>query len=478
MSDLADCSAQHVNGLLRRREVSAQEVLDVAICRIEAVDGPINALPIRDFERARAAAAAFDARPPEERAQCALQGLPVVIKDQHDVLGLPTTQGFAPFAEARATRDDVLTRRLRARGAIILAKSNVPELAFGGGCTNPVFGPTRNPWDLSRTAGGSSGGSAAALAAREAWLATGSDLGGSLRMPAAFCGVVGFRPTPGVVPYGPRLLPFDLLSVCGPMARSVGDVSLMLDAMAGRDAADPLSRTLFGPGAVAQGAATAPRIDRLRAAWSPDLGVCVVEPAVLEVCFGALRALDVAGLDVVGVTLDFADAQSAVDTLRGARLANLAPLLAQHREALPDHVRREIEGGLALGADDVARAEAIRSRISYGFDELMAGFDILLCPTTITSAFAYDRIEPGDVAGVVFDRYSDWFLLTHVLSLLGCPSISLPCGLDPQGLPVGLQVVGRPGEDLALISAASAIEAVLGVSAWPPWSSKKESSPS
>ncbi|WP_332767881.1 amidase [Phenylobacterium sp.] len=463
MSNLADRSAAHVNGLLQSREVSAAEVVEAAITRIEAVDGVINALPIRDFERAREAAAGFDALPQKVRSQGVLHGLPVVIKDQHDVTGLPTTQGFKPFAHAQATRDDVLVQRLRRRGAIIIAKSNVPELAFGGGCTNPVFGSTRNPWHLSRTAGGSSGGAAAALAAREAWLATGSDLGGSLRMPAAFCGVVGFRPSPGVVPFGPRTLPFDLLSVCGPMARSVGDVALLFDAMAGRDPSDPLSRDLVG--SARRAAAAAPPLDRLRVAWSPDLGgICIVEPTVLAGCQGALKALEAAGLDVRPVSPDLVDGKIAVNILRGARLASLGPLLTEHGQALPNHVRHEIERGLALGADDIARAEAIRARLYYGFAALMDDFDVLICPTTITPAFGVELIEPASVAGVSFEAYSDWFLLTHVLSLLGCPAISLPCGLDPDGLPIGLQLVGRPGEDLALLAVASAVEAVL---AWP-----------
>ncbi len=460
---LCQRSATDVVSLLKRREVSALEVLDAAVARIETVDARVNALPIRDFDRARETARAMDGRAAADQTAGVLHGLPVVIKDQFDVAGLPTTQGFPPFAGNIAAGDDVVVETLKASGANIHAKSNVPELGFGGYTDNGLFGPTRNPWDLSRTPGGSSGGSAAAVAARTAWLAMGSDLGGSLRIPAAFCGVVGLRPTPGTVAYGPRSLPFDRLSVCGPLARTVADAALLLDAMAAAHPADPISRPPFPPGGALQAAHRRPSLSTLRVNWSPDLGgLCKPETGVLETCEAALRALGTSGLQVQAEPFPCRDATAAARVLRGVRLATLGRTLQNHHDALPAHLRGEITEAGRWTVDDVAEAEERRAALWYRFAAVMAGCDLLACPAAITTAFPGDRPYPQHVAGVAFHNYSDWFLLTQVLSLLGAPVAVLPCGLTDGGLPVGLQLVGWPNRDLDLISAAAAIEEALG----------------
>ena len=463
VESLCDRPAVDVVSLLRSREVSALEVVDAVIARTEERDGAVNALPVRAFETARATAKAMDEETGSADTRTPLSGLPVAVKDQFDVAGLPTSQGFAPFANRIADEDDISVATLRSGRGIVYAKTNMPELGFGGHSVNRLYGPTRNPWNPNKTAGGSSGGAAAALAAGMAWLATGSDLGGSLRIPAAFCGVVGLRPTPGMIATGPRPLPFDRLSVCGPMARSVTDVALLFDAMADSSDRDPLSARGRQPQPSALLAATEPPdLGQLSALWSPDLnGLCQVEPAIAAVCEDAVRRLQAAGVSIEHCAVPFVSARDAVAIHRGRRLLALEQSLDEHARSMPDRLRIESDRAHALTLQDMAKADLSRAQLWRDYRHAMQGRHLLLCPATTTEPFEAEAFGPVSAAGQACD--CDWFLLTHVLSLLSAPVISLPCGRTKNGLPVGLQLVGWPGGDIELIAVAASIERILGV---------------
>src|SRR5262245_7870757 len=317
MSELWQLSATEAVRRLRRREVSPLEMVNAAAARIEAVDHKVNALPIRFFDVARAEAKTL--RREGEAHPGWLAGLPMAVKDYNDVAGQLTTAGSPIFADHRAEADDRTVATLRASGAIPLAKSNVPEFA-GSHTFNPVWGVTRNPWNLGRTAGGSSGGAAAALAAHEVWLANGSCLGGSLRIPASFCGVVGLRPSPGVVPRGDGLPAFDSLWVDGPMARTVPDLALMLDAMAALSPHDPLSRPVPADGyqaAMHQG--RPPR----RIGFSADLGLRKVDPEVAALCAAAAQRCTAMGTIVERAAPDFSGAIDCFQVLRALLFADV-----------------------------------------------------------------------------------------------------------------------------------------------------------
>src|ERR1700720_2538548 len=317
MTDLWRLTATEAVGKLRKRELSPLELVEAAASRIEAVEPKVNALPIRFFDQARDYAKHFKNESRNDPGW--LAGLPIAVKDYNDVAGQLTTYGSPIFAEPRAPADDRPIATLRANGAIPLAKSNVPEFA-GSHTFNPVWGITRNPWNLDRTAGGSSGGAAAALAAGEVWLANGSCLGGSLRIPASFCGIVGLRPSPGVVPRGDGLPAFDTLWVDGPMARDVPDLALMLDAMALLTRHDPLSRP--GPAGGFQAALDAARPPR-RIGFSADLGLRRIDPEVAEICARAAQRFTDMGCAVEATAPDFSGAIDSFQVLRGLLFADV-----------------------------------------------------------------------------------------------------------------------------------------------------------
>jgi amidase len=425
--DLVKLSAREAVALLRRREVSPTELIDAALARIAATDGAVNALPTLCGERARRAARAIESDRSPGEAKKWLAGLPIAVKE--------------------------------ARGAIVLAKSNTPEFGAGANTYNEVFGETRNPWDTALTCGGSSGGSAAALAAGQVWLATGSDLGGSLRIPAGFCAVVGLRPSPGRVASGPRRRPFDTLSVEGPMGRTVGDAAMMLDAMCGRHAEDPLS--LAAPTVSFEQAAAEPRLPR-RIAFSPDLGISPVDPEVRAICTAAAGRLGGSGAVVEEACPDLLDAPAIFATLRAAGFAaEMAPLLEHHRDKLKPEVVWNIEQGLALGADDVGRAERARGALYHRTVAFFRRHDLLLCPAACVPPFDVKLRWLRSLEDVTFDSYVEWLRLTYAITLTACPAIALPCGFTGDGRPVGLQMVGRPGGDADLLAAAAAAESIF-----------------
>ncbi|MGH6719408.1 MAG: amidase, partial [Alphaproteobacteria bacterium] len=313
----------------------------------------------------------------------------------------------------------------------------------------------------TKTCAGSSGGSAAALAAGQVWLATGSDLGGSLRTPASFCGVVGFRPAPGRVATGPKAFPFNLMSVEGPMARCVADVALMLDAMVGDHAEDP--RALPRPGRPFQAAIAAPKAPR-RVAWSPDLGIVPVEREVRDVCAAAARRFEAMGARVDEACPDFSGAAETFQTLRAHGFAvTKAEHYARHRDKLKPEIVWNIEKGRRQSIDDVARAEAARGALYHRAVAFFRTYDLLVTPGAVVAPFDKSIPWVTEVDGIRFTNYVDWLILPGAITLTACPAIVVPCGLTAAGLPVGLQIVGPPRAEAAVLAAAKLFEDATGL---------------
>jgi amidase len=446
---------------LRRREVSPLEMVDAAAARIEAVDGRINALPIRFFDVARDAARRFMATPPPQDPPPGwLAGLPMAAKDYNDVAGQRTTYGSPIFADNVAARSDHTIATLEASGAIFMAKSNVPEFA-GSNTFNPVFGATRNPWNLQMTPGGSSGGAAAALASGMQWLATGNDLGGSLRIPASYCAIVGMRPSVGRVPRGAGLPAFDALWVEGPMARNVPDLALMLDAQSVQHPGDPLSMPAPRvPFVMAAQSLKPPR----RVGFSANLGLSAVDPEVAAICAAAARRFEGMGAIVEEATPEFGDAIDTFQTLRGLLFAALrGDLLATERARINPSIVWNIEKGLGLTADEIIRAERGRAALYQRVVTWFERYDLLLCPTVALPPYPVEQPYPTRIGDQALASYIDWMFLTFVVTLTGCPALSLPCGFTRDGLPVGLQIIGPSHGDAAVIAAAAALEQELGI---------------
>jgi len=444
-------------GALREKQVSPRELIEAAMARIESVDGTINALPFRCVERALEQARAMEQRPVAERGL--LAGLPIAVKDYNDVGGVPTTYGSPIFADNVPERSDAMTEKLETRGAIPLAKSNVPEWA-GGHTFNPVYGLTRNPWNTGRSAGGSSGGSAAALASGQIWLATGNDLGGSLRTPAGFNGVVGMRPGPGIVPRNVRSPSNDILWVEGPMARTVSDVALMLDAMAGHAPEDALSFDREGSYLAGLGEGERPG----RVAFSAGLGVVPVAREIEAAASGAVEGLGGHGVDVSGDIPDFTGALDGFQTLRAVLLGTMmGDMLQTERERINEDIVGNIERGFAVTPQQLFEAERIRSALYHRMVRFFESHDLLICPTASIAPFPVEQRYVTEIDGVACETYIDWFAVTFAITMTSCPVVSLPCGYTSEGLPVGLQLVGKPRGEAQLLRQARWIEERFGL---------------
>ncbi len=454
-------TAMTVVEMLRRGEVSPSELVEIAAQRIERMEPFVNALPTLCLERAREQARALESRGNSGDGRGWLGGLPIAVKDITPVAGVLTTYGSPIYARHVPERSDILVERLEANGAIVIGKANTPEFAAGASTFNELFGHTHNPWDTSKSVAGSSGGSAAALAAGEVWLSTGSDLGGSLRTPASFNSVVGLRPSPGRVLHGPVPQPFATLSVAGPMARTVQDVALMLDACAGTHREDPLS--LAAPAESFVDSVRRARLPR-RVAFSPNLGIVPVDSEVVAICERAAQRFEELGVTVEHATPDFSGARETFQTLRAAWFAGEhMEHLARHRDQLKPEVIWNIEKGMALSAEDIARAELERGALYRRLVRFFEEYDLLLCPTAIVPPFDVHRRYVEEVEGERFDNYVDWISITFVITLTSCPALSLPAGFTTEGLPVGLQLVAPPRSEADLLSAAAALEQSLDI---------------
>ncbi len=475
-NELTALSAVEAVSLLGRGEVTPLELVEASATRIEQVDGALNAIPTRCFERARDHARRVARRKPPRRPRAGwLGGLPLAIKDLNDVAGVRCTFGSPIYADNVSQRSDLLVETLEARGGIVMGKTNTPEFGAGGNTFNEVLGTTLNPWDRTRTVGGSSGGAACALASGQVWLAQGSDLGGSLRTPAAFCGVVGLRPSPGRVAHGPEPLPFGTMSVDGPMARNALDTALFLDALAGRHDEDPLS--LESPRRSFLAAARGARPPR-RVAFSADLGFMPVDPELVAVCRAAARHFADMGAVVEDACPDFGEAMPAFQTLRAAGyVAGMQALLASHRDQLKPEVIWNIEKGLALDTAAIGAAELARGRLYHACAGFFARYDLLLSPMTIVPPFPASLRWVEEANGRRFDNYVEWMGLACAVTLTGLPAMSVPAGLTAGGLPVGLQMVGRPRGEAALLGAAHLLESATGVARRLPLNPGDESQP-
>jgi len=453
--------ATAVVDLLRAGEVSPRDVLDDIESRVAAVNPAVNALVTLCFDRARRQAAALEAKPPAERG--VLAGLPIPIKDAYAVAGVRTTFGSLAFADHVPAHSDFMVEAVEGAGGIVFAKSNTPEFQAGANTFNEVFGRTLNPWDLARSAAGSSGGAAVAVATGMAHIAQGSDNACSVRYPAAFCGVVGLRPSPGLIPEGPSPLPHQVLSVIGPIARSVADVGLGLDAMARFDARDPRTRPL--PEVSYRGAAEAPHRPP-RAAFSIDLaGTARVSGEVRAVVQTAVARLAAAGLDVIAEAPDVRRSRDAFLPLRAFLFAALyRDVLERHRDKLKPEVVWNIEEGLKLTASDLAAAELARGGVRDALVAFIGRHGVLITPTAPVAPYPVEKRYVDEIDGEKLTTYIDWLRLGYAITITGCPAISIPCGFTPTGLPVGLQLVGSPHGEAELLSTAAWCEQVLGAS--------------
>jgi amidase len=464
VNQLITRSATDVVDGLRMGSVTPHDCLDALEARITSVNGPVNALVTLCFDRARKQADALMAKPIEERGL--LCGLPVPIKDLTDVAGVRSTQGSRIFAKRIAPTSDILVQHLEQEGGLVYAMSNTPEFGAGAQTFNDVFGITRNPWNTALTPSGSSGGAAVALATGMAWVAHGSDMGGSLRNPASFCGVVGLRPSPGRVASSVHGKIDGTLGVEGPMARNVTDLCLLLDAMSGFETGDPLSlpKEKHSFTSVMQNH-WKPR----RVAFSRDLGITPVDPEVAGLLEAAARKLEASGVVVEEAHPDMREAMECFQTLRALSFATgMRPLLLNHRDKLKPEVIWNIEKGLKLTGDDIAKAEAQRGLLFHRMNAFLHDYDALLCPATIVPPFPVEERYVKTCKGVQFETYVDWLLIVAVATLCACPAISIPCGFTASHLPVGLQIIGPNRGDAKLLATAKYVEDVLALGAITP----------
>jgi amidase len=437
---------------VRTRELSAVELLEAHLVQIARVNPEVNAVVTLVPELALEAARAVDAG----RVGGVLAGLPIAHKDLVPTAGIRTTKGSPILADWVPEESSLQVKRLQGAGAVTIGKTNTPEFGAGSHTFNPVFGATRNPWDSGRTCGGSSGGAAVALACGMIPIADGSDLGGSLRNPASFCNVVGFRPSPGRVPELPTLQPWSPLSVSGPMARTVADVALLLQAMAGPDARAPLS--LPEPGSTF--AAPLERsLEGVVVAWSEDAGGLPVEPAVRDALAGVAGVLAELGCRVVEGFPDLADAGEIFETLRAVHFeVNLGPYYDERPHDLKDSIRWNVELARRLSAADVGAALRGFGELRDRVRAFMAEAEFLALPVVQVPPFPLEVEWPRSVGGTPMRTYIEWMRSCSDITVTSCPAVSVPAGFTADGLPVGVQLVGRHADDLGVLRLAHAFE--------------------
>ena len=446
---------------LQRGSVSPVELMHETYDRIERINPTVNALVnVLPREEAISLAKAAEQVPVSERA--ALHGLPMAPKDAVEVRGFPTTWGFAPWADKVATSDDANASRLRTAGAIFIGHSNMPEFGLGSNTFNSLFGKSRNPYNLECTPGGSSGGAAVALATGMLPLADGSDMGGSLRNPASFCNVVGLRPSIGRLPTKPGFGWFARLSTCGPMARTVADTALLFSVQAGPDPRDPL--TLPESGEVFLDALTvSASLAGKRIAHSANLGGLPIDPAVAEIIDTAAKTCADLGAEVEATEPDLAGAMEVFQTQRAAGLATLGRALDRDlpdwRQHAKDTAVWNIEKGQQLAAQELINSELMRTQIYARVADFFQHYDALILPAAQVPPFPCDQEWVEHIDGVDLDTYIDWMTVCCAISVTGLPAISVPAGFTEGGLPVGVQIVGKPRGDLELLRIAHSFEA-------------------
>jgi len=455
-TDLCFREASELARMIREKQVSCVEVMQAHLAQIERVNPKVNAIVTLLPERALEGAKAADAAIASKATLGPLHGLPVAHKDLVATAGIRTTYGSPIYADNVPTEDALIVQRMHAAGAITIGKTNTPEFGAGAQTFNPVFGATVNPYDVSKTCGGSSGGAAVALATRMLPIADGSDTGGSLRNPAGFCNVVGFRNSPGRVPVYPNTLGWWTISVQGPMARTVRDAALLLSAMAGPDARSPIA--LSDPGEVFRRP-----LERdfrgVRIAWAPDLGGLPIDAGVLRVLEGQRAAFAALGCELDAASPDFTDADEIFQVWRAWRFeSRYGELLAKHRDKMKDTVIWNTEQGMKLTGPQVARAEVKRTALYERMRKFMETHEFLVCTTNQVPAFDVKQPYVTEINGVKLPTYIDWMKACWYITVTGHPALSVPAGFTDDGLPVGIQIVGRHQDDWGVLQLAHAFE--------------------
>ena len=464
---ICDLSAVEMARLIRAGDLSARETVQAHLDRIACANAKVNAIVTLTAERALEQALRADEAQSHGKALGPLHGLPVAHKDLQPTRGVRTTFGSPIFRDFVPEADSLLVERVRGAGAISLGKTNTPEFGAGSQTYNEIFGATLNPWDTTKTCGGSSGGSAVALACGMAALADGSDLGGSLRNPASYCGIVGMRPSPGRVPAWPVPMAWSPLSVEGPLGRTVGDVALFLSALAGPDDRAPLS--------IAQtGSRFAASLERefkgTRVAWWRDLGGIPVDHEVRNITNAQRGVFESLGCIVEEAEPDWEGVDETFRTLRfwmsGLRLGDTA---RQHPEFVKDTLRWEIEQSRALSATDVGMALIKHTEIVERMRRFMEGYPFFVLPVSQVPPFGVTQHYPAEIGNTKMDSYIDWMKSCYYISTTAAPAISVPCGFTRGGLPVGIQIVGRHRDDFGLLQMASAFEEAVAISERARW---------
>ncbi len=461
MTDLTvDSTAREQVAAVRAREMSARELLDLHLARIAERNPELNAIVSLDEERAREGAAAADEALAAGQVVGPLHGLPFAFKDTHDVAGWRTTYGSPLFADHVPDVDELLVERVRGAGVVVIGRTNVPEFAAGSHTFNTIFGTTLNPVDPTRSAGGSSGGAACALASGMVPLADGSDMGGSLRNPASFCGVVGLRPSLGRVPSWPTDNLWETTAVGGPMARNVGDLALLLSVMAGPD---PRVPTALGDPGIVFAPPVSGTLTGLRVALSADLGGALeVDREVAAVVESSGAVFAAAGASVSAAHPVLSEADDTFRTLRAWLFqAGFGELLAEHPDDFKQSLADNIRAGEHLTGADIARAYAGRSALSERMREFFTDHDLLVLPTSQVPPFPADQEYPTEINGKRMETYLDWMRACYLITVTGCPAISVPAGRTSDGLPVGVQLVAPYGADRFLLEVATALEGAL-----------------
>src|SRR4051812_40077650 len=453
--ELCFTPARKLARLLRARKVSATEVVRAFIAQIERVNPKVNAIVTFLPELALAAAKKQDRGWKSMQAK-PLAGLPIAYKDNVPTRGIRTTFGSPIYRDNVPKQDHLIVERLAAAGAITLGKTNLPEFAAGSQTFNAVFGATLNPYDASKTCGGSSGGAAVAVACGMLPFADGGDLAASLRNPGNFCNVVGFRPTPGRVPAWPSPNAWNTLSVLGLLGRTVEDTAFLLSAMAGPDPRSPVS--IEEPGTLFNRPLKR-NFRKTRIAWSRDLGGLPVEPAVAAVLEAQRKVFKSLGCAVENADPDFSGATESFETLRALGfLQSYGELYRTRRQDLKEDVRWNVEQGLKLAPEQIARATALRSELFHRMRAFLERHEFLVCPVNQLPPYPVETEWPREIAGVKMGNYLDWMKSCYYITITGHPAISVPAGFTPEGLPVGIQIVGRYRDDFGVLQLAHAFE--------------------
>ena len=459
-SELCFTPATDLVRMIRRKDVSVTEVMEAHLAQVDRVNPAVNAIVTYHPDQALEGARKADEAIARNEARGSLFGLPIAHKDLVLTKGVRTTYGSPIFRDFVPGQDELVVERLKQAGAISFGKTNVPEFGAGSQTFNPVFGATLNPYDTTRTCGGSSGGAAVALACGMVPVADGSDMGGSLRNPANFCNVVGLRSAPGRVPRWPSVNAWGRLSVQGPMARTVADAALMLSAIAGPDPRAPLA--IRDPGQP-----FAMSLERdfkgVSVAWSMDFGGLPVDPEVVSAIEAKRGVFEDLGMTVKPGQPDFSEADEVFKTLRAwSFLQGYGDLLDTHRDQIKDTVIWNLEAGLALTGPQVARAEVDRTTLYHRVRRFMEHHDFMVFPVSQVPPFDVNTPYPTEIDGVQMETYIDWMKSCYYVTVTGLPAISVPCGFTSTGLPVGLQIVGRHEDELGVLQLAHAFEQATG----------------